>query len=136
MSDYEVLMVFYEVTDDLNGVFTLYLSMIGAFLFLGLFFAQVLNRLMTGIIIFIYLSMMSGVVTRMVEACAMFERVVGEMGRRTMLEDSGLAWIGEIRPDFVLQSFSETTAFTLTLAIIASIIFFFQTSKIDPKDLR
>jgi len=136
MTDYEVLMVFYEVTDDLNSIVGLYISMVAAFLFLGLFFGHVLNRLTTGIVIFIYISMMTGVIERMNGACAVFEDVIFQLHARSLETDSAIGWLSNFAPNPFTRSFSETTTVTLTLAVLASIVFFFQTRKLDPKNFR
>ena len=133
MSDFEVLYLFNEtVALTWTATFAV-LSIVAGFLFVGLFFGQMLTKTMTILIVALYSFVNLAAIFQIHRMFLTFQAFALRIRQQTV-EGADLAWHPiNSTPEVMLSMVPVFAPTILVIAYIASLIFFFNTRKLDPK---
>lgn len=136
LSNYEILFAFYETGHLISDSTALVMAVLAGFMVAGVFFGQVLDRVMTALLVGVYsLFYLFSAFTLVRQAHAYGALMVEIRGRNAQGVD--FSWHGGVDiPDAVVTIGTWPLTFVLTAAFIGSLVFFFRTRKLDPKSFR
>ena len=136
MSDFELIYLFHQMIALSGDTFIVCVSVIAGFLFIGLFFGQVLTRSMTVILVTLYSFVIFATIFQVSRMYLSFQAFAFRI-RQQPAEGADLAWYPvNSTPEFMLNALPFFGPSMALVAYIASLIFFFNTYKSDPKSFR
>jgi len=136
LSNYEILYAFYETGHLIADNMSILMTVLGGFMVAGVLFGQLLDRLMTFLFVGVYAlfyGIIGATVDRQFQA---YFNLIKEIRARA---DQGIdfSWHGAISvPEIALAVGPWPMAFVIGLAFVGSLVFFFRTRKLDPKEIR
>lgn len=136
MSEYELADLFLNTVVAAGNLFLSLVTIMTGFLVVGLFFGQLLDRVMLIIVVGGYtgLILVSGLQVN--RAYTSFSNIAFEIRERAA-ETGELHWHAVVStPQWFLEAGPYVTGFFVLLGYVGSLIFFFRTRKLDPKDFR
>ena len=136
MSDFELLYLFNETIALAGNSFVAFVSIVAGFLFVGLFFGQVLTKSMTILVVALYSFVSFASIFQISRMYLTFQAFALRIRQQTV-EGADLAWHPlNSTSEFPLSMLPFVAPSMLVIAYIASLIFFFNTRKLDPKSFR
>lgn len=136
LSNYEILFAFYETGHLISESMALVMTVLAGFMVAGVFFGQVLDRVMTALLVGVYslfYLLSAFALVRQAHAYGGLMNVIRERNAQGV----DFSWHGGVNiPDALVAVGTWPLAFVLTAAFIGSLVFFFRTRRLDPKDFR
>lgn len=136
LSNYEILFAFYETGHLISDSMALVMTVLAGFMVAGVFFGQVLDRVMTVLLVGVYslfYFFSAFTLVRQAHAYGALMDVIRERNAQGV----DFSWHGGVNiPDAVVSVGTWPLSFVLTAAFAGSLIFFFRTRKLDPKSFR
>ena len=136
MTNYEILFAFYETGHLINGSLAVQMTVLAGFMVASVMFGQVLDRIMTtlfvGLYSFFYL-MNGAILMRQLEA---YTSLMHEIRERNA-QGVDFSWHGGVDvPEAFVAIGVAPFYLVLIVAFVGSLIFFFRTRKLDPRDFH
>jgi len=136
MTDYELVYLFKEVTRLASDFFLGYISIVVGFLAIGLFFGQMLSRILIILTVGLYSFLSIAAISSIWREYQTFEAMALQIRKRAA-EGADLAWLPVVQaPEIAFRVAPISIGLMLVVIFCASIYFFFQVRGIDPKDFR
>lgn len=136
MTEFELSYLLIETVSYTGDLFLGAVSIMTGFVVIGLFFGQMLNRLMTLMLVGGYTLVMFGTTAQLNRIWINFLGIAIEI-RARHAETGAFDWHGITRtPEVLLNIAPYFTTVVILGAYTGTLIFFFQTRKLDPKEFR
>jgi len=136
LSNFELAYLLIETANLGSNLFLGAVTIMTGFVVIGLFFGQMLNRTMTGLLVGGYTLVMLGTTAQLNRLWANFLGLALEI-RARHAETGAFEWHAIVHTPEVLLNFAP---YFITLVIVGAYVgtlaFFFQTRKLDPKEFR
>jgi len=136
LSNYEILFAFYETGHLISESMALVMTVLAGFMVAGVFFGQVLDRIMTALLVGVYSLFYLFTAFTLVRQAHAYGGLM-EVIRERNAEGTDFSWHGGVNiPDTVVAVGIWPLSFVLTVAFAGSLVFFFRTRQLDPKSFR
>lgn len=127
MSDFEIALLFSETVDSVSTQFVNIVSIVSGFLLAGFFGAQLLTRLMLGIVIGIYSTFIFFIGFSVVQDMRSLMALALEIQGRVDAGSEALAWHAvKNSPQFMIAVGPPAVVIILALSYAASLAFFYE----------
>lgn len=136
MTEFELAYLFLETLKTASDSFFWVVTMMTGFLVIGLFFGQLLDRVMTGLVVGGYTALVLISAIQVNRAYTSFRNIAFEIRDRAAETDE-LQWHAVTRtPEWFLNAGPYLVVAFVALGYIGTLIFFFRTRHLDPKEFR
>lgn len=136
LSNYEILFAFYETGHLISSSMALVMTVLAGFMVAGVFFGQVLDRVMTTLFVGVYSLFFLLTAFTLVRQTHAYGALMEEIRARNA-QGTDFSWHGGINvPDFFVALGVWPLVLILALAFAGSLIFFFRVRTTDPKQFR
>lgn len=136
LSNYEVLFAFYETGHLIANNMSILMTVLGGFMVAGVLFGQLLDRVMTLLFVGVYAVfylIIGGTLIRQLQA---YFDLIKEIRIRAA-GGTDFSWHGAVSvPDSFIAVGPWPLVLVVGLAFAGSLVFFFRTRRLDPKEFR
>jgi len=136
MTEYELGDLFLNTALGAGSLFMTLVTVMAGFLFVGLYFGQMLDRVMTGIIVAGYTIIFATSDMQINRAYTTFVNLGEEIRRRAESGDE-FQWHAVLTaPEWIFSVSPYLASGLLVLGYVGTLVFFFRTRKLDPREFR
>lgn len=132
MTDYEYASLFFSIMDAAQATFANFLAIVSGMIAVSYFFAQKLDRTLSGLLLLIYSLFALGFINELFSAYSDFARLGAVLAERGQVPGSGLGWMGPVIAGPGGLAAVPWIILAMTLAsYVATLWFFFHARKMN-----